>query len=58
MGTGTGKWHPRYFLTDDSVIKQAAARKAILDLEAGEQEVSHLLCTAHHLCSVDLEAKR
>lgn len=42
-----GKWQPRYVLTDDSAIEQSAVRKAFPGLSAGEQEVSHLLCTVH-----------
>ena len=47
VGPGTSKWRPQYVLTDDSAIEQAAVRKAFPGLEAGEQEVSHLLYTVH-----------
>jgi hypothetical protein len=40
-------WTPRYVMTDDSSIEQKAVKLAFLGLSAGEQEVSHLLCTVH-----------
>jgi hypothetical protein len=43
------RWRPRYVLTDDSSIEQLAVRKAFRGLEAGEQEVAHLLCTVHSM---------
>ena len=42
-----GKWQPRYVLTDDSAIEQRAIRLAFPGLSAGEQEVTHLLCSVH-----------
>ena len=42
-----GGWTPRYILTDDSAIEQRAIRLAFPGLEAGEQEVTHLLCSVH-----------
>ena len=42
-----GRWKPRYFSTDNSSIKQKTVRLVFPGLLAGEQEVSHLLCTVH-----------
>ena len=42
-----GGWTLRYMLTDDSAAEQAAVKKAFRGLEAGEQEVDHLLCRVH-----------
>ena len=42
-----GQWRPRYVLTDDSAIEQRAIRLAFPRLNAGEQEVTHLLCSVH-----------
>ena len=42
-----GKWQPRYILTDDSAIEQRAIRLSFPGLNAGEQEVTHLLCSVH-----------
>jgi len=44
-------WHPRYVLTGDSSIEQLAVRKTFRGLEAGESEVSHILCLVHENCS-------
>ena len=41
------QWLLRYILTDDSAGEQSAMRKAFPGLIAGEQEVTHLLCTVH-----------
>ena len=41
------KWKPRYILTDESAIEQRAIRLAFPGLDAGEQVVTHLLCSVH-----------
>jgi hypothetical protein len=41
------RWLLRYILTDDSAGEQSAVQKAFPGLIAGEQEVTHLLCTVH-----------
>jgi len=41
------QWLLRYILTDDSAGEQCAVRKAFPGLIAGEQEVTHILCTVH-----------
>ncbi|KAF8416903.1 hypothetical protein BGX38DRAFT_1335203 [Terfezia claveryi] len=41
------KWQPRYIMTDDSAIEQRTIRLAFPGLNAGEQEVAHLLCSVH-----------
>ena len=41
------RWLLRYILTDDSAGEQSAIQKAFPGLIAGEQEVTHLLCTVH-----------
>jgi len=39
-------------LTDNSAGEQCAVRKAFRGLEAGEQEVDHLLCKVHSLRTI------
>ena len=41
------QWLLCYILTDDSAGEQSAVQKAFPGLIAGEQEVTHLLCTVH-----------
>lgn len=41
------RWLLRYMLTDDSAAEQKAVREAFPDLDAGEQEVTHLLYLFH-----------
>src|SRR5436190_10654921 len=41
------RWLLRYILTDDSAGEQSAVQKTFPGLIAGEQEVTHLLCTVH-----------
>ncbi|RPB26073.1 hypothetical protein L211DRAFT_866481 [Terfezia boudieri ATCC MYA-4762] len=43
----SGKWQPRYIMTDDSAIEQRAIHLAFPGLDGGEQEVAHLLCSVH-----------
>src|SRR4051812_23984277 len=40
-------WLLRYILTDDSAVEQKAVQRAFPGLQAGEQEVTHLLCVVH-----------
>jgi len=47
MSIYLGKWQPRYIMTDDSAIEQRVIRLAFPGLNAGEQEVTHLLCSVH-----------
>ena len=44
---GRGAWLLRYMVTDDSAAEQRAVKLAFRGLEAGEQEVQHLLCRRH-----------
>jgi len=39
-------------LTDNFVDKQCAVQKTFCDLETDEQEVNHLLCKVHFLCTI------
>ena len=39
-------------LTDNSAGEQCAVRKAFRGLEAGKQEVDHLLCKVHSLRTI------
>jgi len=50
-------WHPRYVLTDDSSIEQLAVRKTFRGLEAGESEVSHILCLVHTMRTLQRQFK-
>ena len=50
-------WKPRYVLTDDSAVEQLAVRRVFPGLEAGEQEVSHLLCTVHTMRTLNKRFK-
>jgi hypothetical protein len=50
-------WQPRYVLTDDSAVEQRAVRHAFPGLQAGEQEVGHLLCTVHTMRTLNKRFK-
>jgi hypothetical protein len=50
-------WQPRYVLTNDSAMEQLAVRNAFPGLIAGEQEVTHLLCTMHSMRTLNKRFK-
>ncbi|RPB25197.1 hypothetical protein L211DRAFT_836521 [Terfezia boudieri ATCC MYA-4762] len=43
----SGKWQPRYIMTGDSPTEQRAIPIAFPNLNSGEQEVDHLLCSVY-----------
>jgi hypothetical protein len=51
------RWELRYVLTDDSAVEQQAVRHAFPGLVAGEQEVSHFLCSVHTMRTLNKRFK-